>query len=86
MKSKIKQVYLCLDKSGMAVGHAVETIDNVLIGTRPGATRKTMHECAKDMQKTFNMSPLEHAMLLKNAIILDEDSYQELLDSFTQII
>ena len=85
MKDKIKQVYLCMDESGMTVGHAVETVDNVLIGTKLGATRKSMHECAKDIQKTFNMSPMQHAMLLKDVIILDENGYQELLDGFTPI-
>lgn len=85
MKDKIKNVYLCMDNSGMTIGHAVETDENILIGTKLGATRKSMHECAKDIQRTFNMSPFEHAMLLKDVIIMDEKEYQKLLDSFNPI-
>lgn len=83
-KGKIKNIYLCM-KNGMTIGHAVETDENILIGTKLGANRKSMHECAKDIQKTFNMNPFEHAILLKNAIILDEKQYKELLDTHNPI-
>ena len=84
MKDKIKHIYLCME-NGETVGHAVETVDNILIGTKIGASRKSMHECAKDIQETFNLSPMQHAMLLRDVIILDEVNYQKLLDSFNPI-
>ena len=37
------------------------------------------------IQRIFNMSPFEHARRLNDAIIVDEEVYQDLLDSCTPI-
>lgn len=83
--ANIEKIYLCMDSNKDIVAHAVETDNGIVIGSKLGASHEGKHKVAKDMQKVFNISPLEHAMMLNNAIIVDEKQYQDILDSCTPI-
>ena len=82
---EIKTMYLCVDDNNDIVAHAVETDNNIVIGDKLCANRKSRHELAKDIQRIFHMSPFEHARRLNDAIIVNEEVYQDLLDSCTPI-
>ena len=76
----IRRVIFCIDK-GEVVAHAVET-ETMVIGTRIGATHKTKHEVAKDIQELFNISPIQHLRLLQEkGMFVNTAQYQEIMDN-----
>lgn len=79
----VKNIYLCME-NGQPIGHAIE-IDNVLVGTQLGVSHNGMHQVAKDIQELLNISPMEHLMLMKEAIMLDKNAYKTLLSNYKQI-
>lgn len=80
---KVKNIYLCLE-NGQPIGHAVE-IDDILVGTQLGVSHDGMHQVAKDIQDLLNISPMEHLMLMKKAIMLNKDAYKTLLSNYKPI-
>lgn len=84
MNGKIRKTYLCME-GNRTIAHAVETTTGVLIGTRVGADFKSLHEVARTIQETFDITPMEHAMLMNNAIVMNKADYERFLEKFKQI-
>ena len=79
-EEKIKRVIWCID-NGDVVAHAVET-DTMVIGTKIGATHKSKHETAKDIQELFDISPMQHLRLLQEkGIFVNPTQYQQIMDN-----
>jgi len=83
--TKIVTIYLCINNNKDIVAHAVKTDNGIVIGSQLGASHEGKHKVAKDIQKVFKINPMQHAMLLNNAIFVNEKEYQALLDSCTPI-